>query len=201
MGCVLPRLDGRIGIGVGPDEGLTYIGSVAGDPYLEEGAKRMRRSGWLLVVTGVLLFAAPRVSAQVRLGPELTVADNVDFGIGARAFFPIPSVHPNMEIGAFLDIYFPGNDADYFEVGGTWYYLFPLADNPNLIPKVGAGMTVGRWSVSESSRTDVGLHLLGGLEFPLPTIQPFIEAGAGLGDIPDFFLRGGISFRLGGSGG
>lgn len=160
----------------------------------------MNRAGWLVLLTGLLLLAPPGAGAQARLGPELTVADAVDFGIGARAFFPIPSVHPNMEIGAFLDIYFPGNDASYFELGGTWYYLFRLDDNPSLIPKVGAGMTVGRFSRGERDNTDVGIHLLGGLEFPLPTIQPFVEAGAGLGDIPDFFLRGGISFRLGGAG-
>lgn len=161
----------------------------------------MRHSGWLLLFTCGMLLAAPDASAQVRLGPELTVADDVDFGIGARAFFPIPSVHPNMEIGAFLDVYFPGNDASYFELGGTWYYLFRLADNPNLVPKVGAGMTVGHFSRDEFDNTEVGIHLLGGLEFPLPTIQPYLEAGVGIADIPDFFLRGGISFRLGGSGG
>jgi hypothetical protein len=160
----------------------------------------MKRAGWLVLFTGLLLMAAPDASAQARLGPELTIADDVDFGIGARAFFPISSVHRNMEIGAFLDIYFPGNDASYFELGGTWYYLFPLADNANLVPKVGAGMTVGRFSRDERDNTEVGIHLLGGLEFPLPTIQPYLEAGAGLGDIPDFFLRGGISFRLGGAG-
>lgn len=164
----------------------------------------MRPAPSLLIVLGILAVPPSEVQAQVRLAPEVLLADNVDVGIGIHGFFPLQNAP--MEIGAYFDLYFPGS-YDYFELGGTWYYLFPLADNPNIVPKFGAGVTIGNASYdsdtpgADNSNTEVGLHVLGGLEFPMPSFQPFVEVGAGIGDIPDFFVRGGLSFRLGGGGG
>lgn len=157
----------------------------------------------LATAAGLTMAALPTATrAQVRLGPEIVVADNVDFGIGGHAFFPLRSVP--MEIGAFFDLYFPDR-SDYFEIGGTWYYLFNLPENPNVVPKVGGGVTLGNFSRDsdspggdDSSNTEVGIHILGGLEFPMRTLQPFVEVGFGIGDIPDFLVRGGLAFAVGG---
>ena len=147
------------------------------------------------------LMAPAAANAQVRLAPELAVADNVEFGVGARAFFPIGSV-PNLEIGAAVDFYFPDN-FDYYEFAGLVYYTFPQPDAPTILPRVGAGPVIGVTSfdtdsqdTSGASSTNVGLQLLGGIDFPLATVQPYVEFGLGIGDIPDFFVRGGVGFGL-----
>jgi hypothetical protein len=165
----------------------------------------MRHIVGLVLAAGLVFATSDAAHAQVRLAPEVSLADDVDFGVGGRAFFPIPSLHRNMEIAGFFTVYFPGSNQSYWELGGTWYYLFRLPDNASLIPKIGAGMTAGWFSSdppggSSSSRNDVGLHLVGGLEFPQGRFQPYVEGGVGIGDIPDFFLRGGVSFALGSGG-
>jgi hypothetical protein len=164
----------------------------------------MKYGAGLVMVVGMLLTTSTSTQAQVRLAPEVIVSDDQDFGIGAHAFFPVHSVSPNLEVGTFFDLYFPKNRS-YFELGATLYYLFALPDNANIVPKAGAGFTLGFLNVDDDpndnlSSTHVGLHLVGGLDFPMDKMQPFIEVGAGLGEIPDFFVRGGIGFTVGGGG-
>jgi hypothetical protein len=116
-----------------------------------------------------------------------------------------PSRSPPISI-----IYFP-DGFDYLEFGGTAYYLFTLPDNPCIVPKVGAGLSFGRFSFDDAlgdigipgfeidaSATEVGLHLLGGIDFPMNSLRPYVEGGVGLGNIPDFFIRGGVGFTVGG---
>jgi len=166
----------------------------------------MRHIVGMVLAVGLLFVAWAPTEAQVRIAPEVVVGDNVDFGVGGHVFFPVPSVSPQIEVGGFFDIYFPGS-FNYWELGGTVYYLFPLEGTASVIPKAGAGVTIGFSSydsdspgVDNSSSTNVGLHLLGGVEFPMNKVQPFVEVGAGLGDIPDFFLRAGVGFKVGGGG-
>ena len=153
----------------------------------------------------MVLVAVESGHAQVRLAPELVIAEDVDFGLGGHVFIPIGT--SNFEVGGYFDYYFVSGAAGYSELGGTGYYLFRLPDNPSIVPKVGAGMALGfvRFDrlVSGDSETvtEVGVHLLGGVEFPLGGIQPFVEGGVNLtSELPQWVIRGGVGFALGGGG-
>ena len=168
----------------------------------------MKHTTWSLILVASLFFLPRTARAQVILAPELAIGDNVDFGVGGRGLLNLSSVNPSLQAAGFITIYFPG-PFDYFEFGGTLYYRFVLPDNPGLVPKVGAGVTVGRSSFSDSpgfeggsdSSTDVGLHLVGGLEFPRGKIVPYGQILAGIGSIPDFAIQLGVGFAVGGGGG
>ena len=171
----------------------------------------MKRTAWSSILVACFLVLPQTAEAQgVILAPELAIGDNVDFGIGGRALFGLSSVNPALQGAGFITLFFPDN-FDYFELGGTLYYRFVLPDNPGIVPKVGAGATVGFSSSSvsspglddetSSSNTNVGLHLLGGVEFPRGKIVPYGQFQVGIGDIPDFAILLGVGFAVGGGGG
>lgn len=169
----------------------------------------MKRTAWSLMLVASLLALPQTAESQVLLAPELAIGDDVDFGVGGRALFGLSSVQPALQAAGFITIFFPGENVSYFELGGTLYYRFILPDNPGIVPKAGAGVTVARGSSdysipgegeSSSSSTNVGLHLLGGLELPRGKIVPYGEVQAGIGDIPSFAIRVGVGFAVGGGG-
>ena len=163
----------------------------------------MKRLATALVVSATFFGAGTPTEAQVRLAPELVLADDVDFGIGAHAFFPLGE--SNIEIGAFYDFYFVAGNAGYSDLGGTAYYLFRLPDNPGIVPKVGAGLTVGFVTLdsnfaSVDGATEFGAHVSGGVDFTVGANRPFVEVGVNLtSELPQWLIRAGWGFELGGS--
>ena len=163
----------------------------------------MSRSAIAGIVLALVLGASDPTEAQVRLAPELVFADDVDFGIGAHAFFPLGD--SNIEIGAFYDFYFVAGNAGYSDLGGTAYYLFRLPDNPGIVPKVGAGLTVGFVTLDPNfatvdGTTELGAHVVGGADFTVGTSRPFVEVGVNLtSELPQWLIRAGWGFELGGS--
>jgi len=161
------------------------------------------------IVTGslllaLLLFVAPDAQAQVAIGPELSVAEDVDVGIGAIIEAPLASLHQNLEFAGRFTIYFP-DFGNYWEIDGDVRYVFPLDGENNLLPYALAGLAIGRFSwdyegpgdVGSVSDTELGLRIGGGLKVPFGRVIPFAELGLGIGDIPDFSLRLGGTFPLG----
>ena len=100
-----------------------------------------KKSLGLALAAGWLCLTVQSADAQIRLAPELALAEDVDLGIGAHAFFPVGT--SNFEIGAHFDHFFVSGPAGYSELGGAGYYAFRLPDNPSIVPKVGAGVTLG----------------------------------------------------------
>ena len=161
------------------------------------------------LVTGSLLltlflFGASGARAQVAIGPELSVAEDVDVGIGAIIEAPLASLHQNLEFAGRFTIYFP-DFGNYWEIDGDVRYVFPLEGENNLLPYVLAGLAIGDYSFDyegpggggTASDTEVGLRIGGGLKVPFGRMIPFAELGLGVGDIPDFSLRLGATFPLG----
>ncbi len=157
----------------------------------------------LLAMVFALGLAGP-VQAQVSVAPEVAFGDDVDLGIGAHVAAPLTSVNENLELAARFNLFFP-DGFDYWELNGDVRYLFPLPENDQFVPYVLGGLVFGNWSFDfesdlvdvDDSTTEFGLRLGGGVKFPMDRFHPFAELGAGIGDVPDFVLRGGVAFPLG----
>lgn len=166
----------------------------------------MKRLVLTLVLAGGL--ASP-VSGQVVFGPQGSWGDESDFGIGARLQVPfagLVTTEPGSAlstmflIGSFDwffpdDDDFPGVDVNWFEVNLNAAY--PLVME-GLRPYVGAGLNYARVSVEVGGETDsdsdVGLNVLGGLNFLLGGLTAFTEGRFELGGGEQFVLTFGVLF-------
>ncbi|MFO8174447.1 MAG: hypothetical protein ACQET1_02825 [Gemmatimonadota bacterium] len=154
-----------------------------------------------VLALALLTLSAPAVQGQIDLGPQLSVAEDVDVGIGVNVVAPLATLHENLEFSGNFTFYFP-DGVDYWEVDGDVRYLFPIPDNTSILPFAMAGLAIGYYSwdagIHDGSETELGLRLGGGFKVPMDNLTPFLELGLGVGDIPDFTLRGGLTFPLGG---
>lgn len=163
---------------------------------------RTLTAGSLLLA--LLLIGAPEAQGQIAIGPELSVAESVDVGIGAIVEAPLTSIHERLEFAGRFTFYFP-DGWDYWEIDGDVRYLFPLEGGDDLIPFALAGLAIGHSSRdyetpgdgAGGSNTEVGLRVGGGLKIPMRRFTPFAELGLGVGDLPDFSLRLGGTFPIG----
>ena len=166
----------------------------------------MRKLFLGLVLMLVPALAVQEVQAQVEIGPSVVLAEDVDFGVGAIVVFSLESVHESLEGSASFDFYFP-DLIDYFQIDGVVRYLIPIS-NESILPFVAGGLGIGRFSFDadgilgddfSASTTEVGLLVGGGLKFEAESVNPFVQLLLGIGDIPSFGLKGGITFPVGGS--
>jgi hypothetical protein len=155
-------------------------------------------------VLALFFFSAPGAHGQVALGPEISLAEDVDLGIGAVMEAPLTSVYENLEFAGRFTLYFP-DGGDYWEIDGDVRYLFPLEGENALLPYALAGIAIGHssWNYEtpgegrSGSDTEIALRIGGGFKVPMDRLTPFVELGLGIGDLPDFTLRGGLTFPIG----
>lgn len=151
-----------------------------------------------VLAVGVMAIPA---EAQVQFGPQLSYADDFDFGIGARAQFDLGSAVD--EGGTFgdlrgvvsFDYFFPDcelGDCSYIEINGN--ALYPFDVEGEVEPYVGAGVNIARVSVEDVSDTEVGLNALGGINFGLGPFMAFSEARIELSGGEQFVLTFGALF-------
>ncbi len=178
-----------------------------------------RRKVWLVLAGVVALLASVSpAGAQLRFGVQGNYADDFDFGVGARVETSLASLAPeNPLVGALrgfaaFDYFFPDCsgltavdfDCSYWELHGGAKLPLPISET--LRTYAGAGLGIARYSISEedlgglvdASSTDLGLNLLGGVEFPLSGLSSFAEARIELGGGEQFVLSLGVLF--GGAG-
>lgn len=154
----------------------------------------------LITVCAVLAAGAMArpAQAQVAVGPELSFADDWDFGIGARAQFDLGSLFDaegleTLQGVASFDYFFPECvDCSYWEINGNALYPFEL--DGDLAPYAGGGLNISRRSIGTVSDTDAGLNLLGGLDFALEGFTMFTEAKIEIGGGNQFVLTVGALF-------
>jgi hypothetical protein len=146
-------------------------------------------------------------SAQrLSFGAELNWSSDVDFGVGARAVFPLQSFVPKLPLNGIVsfDYFFPsapaGSSAHYWELNGNVAYRFPVAQRSSFAPYAGGGLNIAHASASattvSASDTKAGLNLLGGTTFKMKgsSFTPFAEARAEVGGGKTFILTGGVRF-------
>jgi hypothetical protein len=180
----------------------------------------MKRFTFATLFVALLFLAIPTqdAHAQVKLGPRvvLSVGDisdaGGDFGIGADVRFLAGDL-PVTFNGAF-DYYFVedqpvgnGNEVgrSIFTIDFNALYMFGV-DNQAFTPYAGGGLGITRSSrddyetgggtVEGFSDTEIGLNIIGGAEFPLESLTPFVQAQIGVGGVDRFNIAGGLLFNL-----
>lgn len=150
-------------------------------------------AAFLLALAALGLGPAP-ARAQVHLGPQLSLADDADFGLGGRLVAGVPEYRGFEAMGSF-DLFFPEGPVDYWEINGNVLYNFEIPDLPSLRPYAGGGLNFAHVSGGfGAGDSDLGLNLLAGNKFPLQGFTPFTELRVELGGGEQFVLTGGVLF-------
>lgn len=158
----------------------------------------MNKLKFLAVCAVMLVGSAAQASGQVRIGGQINVADDYDFGLGPRIVVADPALGEFRFIGTF-DLFFPDNpDIDYWEINGNVVYDFAIESAPKLVPYIGTGLNIAHASVGTGnlgvSDTDIGANLLGGMEFKTGRLRPFIELRVELQGGEQLVVTGGLLF-------
>ena len=134
-----------------------------------------------------LLAAAPS-AAQVHLGPQVSLADDADVGIGGRLVAGVPQ---------YSGVEFAG-DFDYWELNGNLIYNFEIPEASAFRPYAGGGLNVARFDdvgPTDAGDTELGLNILGGAKFPNEgPVTPYLELRAEIEGGEQFVITGGILF-------
>ncbi|NNF29327.1 MAG: outer membrane beta-barrel protein [Gemmatimonadetes bacterium] len=162
-----------------------------------------------------LIAGAQPAAAQNYLGAELAYANDLDLGVGLRVDLPLEAVHERFRVTGSFIYFFPGESSDeipgvdadleYWEINANGRFRI-ANDDVSLTPYVGAGINIGRLTgsvdisgvggASESS-TELGLNVLGGLEFGRGPSRPFVEVRYEVGGGEQLVVSGGINIPIG----
>lgn len=163
----------------------------------------------IVSLLAVLVLAMPaQAESPFRFGGQLSFADDLDFGIGARALFDTGDIVPQSRVEAAFDYFFPdeggfGADVTAWIFEANAHYFFPIENSP---VNVYAGAGLHYWDISfdveflggsvEGGDDGLGLNLLGGVEFPLEgaPVTPFAELKLQVSGAEQFILTGGVLF-------
>lgn len=156
----------------------------------------MRKLVSVLAVLTVFALAAPRgVEAQeVHFGPQLSLAEDTDLGVGGRALVNLSGME-GFEIAGSFDYFFPGSNFDYWEINGNLHYNIQVSESEVFFPYIGAGLNYANASSGGVSNSDIGLNLVGGSKFQaaerfIPYAELRVEAGGG----EQIVVTGGLLF-------
>jgi hypothetical protein len=134
---------------------------------------------------------APAAEAQVAFGGQGNWGSEADLGLGGRVLMNVPDT--NLEAVGSIDVFFPDGDLDWLDFNANVFYHFHLADSPAVLPYLGGGLNLARLS-NETSRTEAGLNIGGGIRFPGAQVTPFIELRGVVSDADQVVISGGILF-------
>lgn len=150
----------------------------------------------------LLALAGPISPAegQVHLGPQVSLADDADVGIGGRVTAGVEGYSGLEVIGSF-DVFFPDGDYDYWEINGNLVHNFELPESPSVRPYAGGGLNLAHSDFDEDEPdfdddgdTEVGLNLLGGFKFPMEGATPFVEGRFEIEGGEQVVVTGGLLF-------
>ncbi|HET7276313.1 MAG TPA: hypothetical protein VFI91_14180 [Longimicrobiaceae bacterium] len=150
----------------------------------------------LAALAMVVATEAP-AAAQAQFGAQVSYAEDFDLGIGARAQFGLAQLGVENLFGiASVDYFFPdcgAGDCNYIELNANGAISLPEVGLPIY---AGGGLNVAHASFGDFSNTEVGLNILGGVQFPdaLGALTPFAEARFELSGGEQFLITGGILF-------
>lgn len=143
------------------------------------------------VALGLALPSAAR--SQAHIGPQVSIAEDVDLGIGGRVIFN-PAGYAGWEFGGHFDYFFP-DAGDYWEINGNGYYNFSIEGADALSPYVGTGLNVARFDGNGGGDTDLGVNFIAGSKFPAAErFSPFVELRVEAGGGEQWVITGGLMF-------
>lgn len=178
----------------------------------------MKQLAFVLSLGLLFALAVPmnsQAQTSTKIGPRvgIPVGDISDLGgnffLGADARFDSEAlpvvVNPSFDF-YLMDDYVGGQNSvsqSVFTIDLNALYEFEGEDQA-FTPYAGGGLAITRWSVDvpsqaqlDPSTTDVGLNLLGGVRFPLGSVEPFVQANFGLGgDFDRFGIAAGLLFSI-----
>ena len=163
--------------------------------------------GMMLVGFGLFAGASGLEAQGVRVGGQLSFADDADFGIGPRIAVELGRVVPGLWLIGSFDYFFPDEgfsadvgDTDYWELNGNVAYQIDIPSAPQIAPYFGGGINVAHVSFTadgeteaEFSDTELGLNLLAGLDFPLQGFTPFVEIRLEIEGGEQLVFAGGVT--------
>lgn len=152
----------------------------------------------LAVALGSSLLAVESSQGQVHLGPQISIADEADVGLGGRLVAGVED-YSGLEVIGSVDVFFPDEDFDYWEINGNAVYNFEIVGAPSLRPYAGGGLNVAHVDFDDDvpggdSDTDLGLNLLAGSKFPLERFTPFVEVRGEISGGEQLVITGGFLF-------
>jgi len=144
----------------------------------------------LLALPIFLLGFADDAEAQVRFGPQLSWADDAELGIGGRitgdvdVFENTDALRSLRGIGEF--IYYTDDTFDLWEINLNGALPVRFGDSGTDF-YAGAGL-----NIANGGDTEIGINLLGGLNFDLGNLDAFADAGIRLNGSDQFVISGGL---------
>lgn len=159
------------------------------------------------VAVAVLAVAGqPAIAeAQVRIGPQVSYADDFELGLGARAemdFTELFGVDEGFFANVFgiaaFDYYLDcgAGDCSAFEITANAAYAFPTEGAAR--PYAGTGLSFQRVSfdtgLGSASDTELAIDLMGGLKFPLGGVTGFGEVRLQPNGYEQFSVQLGVLF-------
>lgn len=152
----------------------------------------------LAVALSFGLLAVESARAQVHLGPQISIADDADVGLGGRIVAGVED-YSGLEVIGSVDIFFPDGNFDYWEINGNAVYNFEIVGAPSLRPYAGGGLNVAHFDFDDDipdgdSETELGLNLLAGSKFPLEGFTPFVEVRGEISGGEQLVITGGFLF-------
>jgi opacity protein-like surface antigen len=174
----------------------------------------MKRFTVLTALAFLLAAAVPLSShAQFKVGPRATidVGDIEEFAIGGDVRYNLSQVNAPIQLSGAFDFYFADDvqigteeaSRTIFTVDLNGHYVFPTEGT--ISPYAGAGLGITNVSVdidtpagnSGGDDTDIGLNLVGGVEFQTGSVRPFAQGQVSFGgDFTRFGITGGVLFTL-----
>jgi len=148
------------------------------------------------IALGILPAALP--AQGVRLGGQLSFAQDENAGLGARLEAPLtPFWSRDVRLAVAFDYFFPSAPLNYWELNGDLEWGLPIRGS-RLTVYVGGGLGVAHSSLSGvpgSGVSDLGINLLFGLRIPTGShVSPFVEVRPELGGGDRLVLTTGLLF-------
>lgn len=156
----------------------------------------MSRIGVLAAALAAASFALPGAApGQAHFGPQLSLAEDRELGLGGRALVNISDYEGWEGVGSF-DLFFPDGDVDYWELNGNVLYNFPVEPTRSFFPYLGGGINIARLDAegADEGDTAVGLNVVGGGKFDAEGVTPFVEARIEIEGGEQFVFTGGLLF-------
>lgn len=174
----------------------------------------MKRFTVLTALAFLLAAAVPLSShAQFKVGPRATidVGDIEEFAIGGDVRYDLSQVDAPIQLSGAFDFYFADDvqvgteeaSRTVFTVDLNGHYVFPTEGT--ISPYAGAGLGITSVSIDIDTPTgdfggddtDIGLNVVGGVEFQTGSVRPFAQGQFTLGgDFDRFGITGGVLFSL-----